>query len=490
MIFPGHDFAYITASKAIPPYNINAGYNTSTGTPPVYYPNMLYGGLYWYQDTTGDSPGDQRIGYVDQFGVSSIYNPADPIQLRGSLISAMCYDQAVNSYMYDETNGLPFVANNGPSNDGTPNPNFPSVIPTWGTSFNPGWANVIGNGFRAHTRGNNWGAWAVAEKDLSGFAFQGYSDNSHAPFPCFVAYLKTGDPLTMKQGIAQADGAIVTAYCNGTILSDGSTKVYCVGNANVGSLQCRDLAWLTRTLFQAHYMTSDDNPFKQVLADYYRDNFRFTADYYTNTMHARGKVFGNIITSNFGGGGMAQSCFSYSFYDMVVSMEMWRGGQVAGTATDVTTTFNYLRNYYDIYLPSGGDALYYTGAYGLSTGTTQFDYSTCYITGPAVASATYVNGFNQNMVAPYTENRLYNHEAGGAVPWILSPNGYATTVAYTVIGRAALTIRNAADPADSTMATLKATWDTKISAGTGISTATGGIPWTGADANYQVNAIF
>ncbi len=187
-IFPGHDFSYLTTrSKFVPCYNVNAGFEATDQSVNVYAPNQNFGGITWYQDTTGDGPGDQRIGYVNGWGVTTLLNPADPFYLYGQIQAALCFSNYPYSYMIDERGGMPFCANNGPRKNGKRYTNLPDVLPDWAGTCTPGKTPAFGVG--------NWLPWSTGYKNQNGYCGQYYADPSHMPAAWQIAYLKTGRPL-------------------------------------------------------------------------------------------------------------------------------------------------------------------------------------------------------------------------------------------------------------------------------------------------------
>ena len=120
-IFPGHDFRYLTRrSKFVPPFNIHAGFQTTTLELPPFLPNMNVDGIQWAMAASGDGAADQRIGYISGFGVTSLMNPGDPWYLRMTIQGALSFSQLPLSYMNDEMSSMPFVGNNGTNNSGKP----------------------------------------------------------------------------------------------------------------------------------------------------------------------------------------------------------------------------------------------------------------------------------------------------------------------------------------------------------------------------------
>jgi len=480
-IFPGHDFAYLTTeSKFVPCYNIDAGSQTTDQSLSVYAPNRNFGGILWYQDTTGDGPDDQRIGYVDNWGVATLYNPTDPFYAYSSIQSALCYNNALFSYMTDERGGLPFAANDGPHKNGTPYKNLPSVQ----LGFSPGNAPEFGVG--------NWVPWSTNSRGRSGYGGQYYVDTSHTPASWQVPYLKTGRGCFLDQGIHLGNVNCFMQYVNRATL--GSTTYYCVPNAGVG-IQERAWAWALRSLCQAVYVIPAAHPFRPVLEDYYNDNAAFQAAYYAHYVPAQAVALGflNVLDS----GGTANGHigpWQQFFVFLCVAMETWRGGLTgADSGKNWRGFLDYMNNFWKIYRGNLPGSMYYIGLYELVYSPNSQDLLTAYQHPIDALSASFNSGYNPGLSPPYPNGGLYDPN-GTESNYLLVADYPWNCNWYGSIARAAMKMVTVAEPSNKALAAMLQELISYTSSATGISTKTAGIQWHGRVShtieNYQTFAIF
>jgi hypothetical protein len=480
-IFPGHDFNYLTTqSKFVPCYNINAGSRTTNKRMSAYAPNQNYGGILWYQDTTGDGPDDQRIGYVDNWGVATLYNPTDGFYLYSSVRAALSYNNASFSYMVDERGGLPFAANDGPHKNGTRYRDLPPVQ----LGFSAGNAPAFGVG--------NWLPWSTERKDQSGYGGQYYVDTSHTPASWQIPYLKTGRTCFLDQGVHLGNVNCFMQYVNSATL--GSTTYYCVPNAGVG-IQERAWAWALRSLCQAVYVIPAAHPFEPVLRDYYEDNAALHATYYSQYVPSQARALGLLNVLDAGGSQNGHiGPWEQFFVFLCVAMETWRGGLTGSrSGRHWASVLKYMNNFWNIYGASLPGSMYYIGLYEFVYSPNPQDLETAYQDPLDALTASFNSGYNPGLVAPYPSGGLYdpnnpggNYFVAGDFPW--NCNWYGS------IGRAAMKMVTVADPSNTTVATLLQELISYTSAATGISARTAGIQWHGRSSdqieNFQTFAIF
>ncbi len=479
-IFPAHDFDYLTTkSKFVPCYNIKARFETTNQTLNTYAPNQNFGGILWYQSTTGDGAGDQRIGYVDGWGVAALMNPADPWYIYSSIQSALSYNNALFSYMIDERGGMPFVGNNGPKKDGRSYKNFPSLLPNWSAGQSPSFG--VGN----------WLPWQVSPwSGSSGYGGQYYVDSSHTPAPWQVPYLKTGRTCFLEQGVHLGNVDCFMQYANSQTL--GNTTYYCVPNAQPG-IQERAWAWALRSLCQAMFVLPATHGFEPVLRDYYNDNAGYHGKYYASYVPPEAVALGLLNCADSGGGGNGHIApWSQFFVYFSLAMEAWRGGLTgarAGANWDIV--LEHSNAFWEMYGSSLPGSMYYIGAYALVYGPNSQDLTTAYQTPLDAFNATYQSGYNGDMVTPYPARGLYDpYDAG----YVLGANYPENCSWYGIIGRAALKMFAVAQPGNTTISGLLSHLDKYISDGTQVSKNQGGIQWcgplNGVIENYQTFAIF
>ncbi|MGH6876184.1 MAG: hypothetical protein ACREHV_02270 [Rhizomicrobium sp.] len=486
-IFPGHDFAYLTANtKYLPSYNIGAGCQFTNQNVNLYAPNQNYGGIIWRQDDVGDSAYDQRIGYVNEWGVVSLFNPSDPFYLYASFQSALCYNQAFYSYMADERGGLPFCGNDGPHKNGKAYAHLPSTIPAWAANNTPGKAPAFGVG--------NWLPWSTAFQDECGYAGasggQTYMDTTHSPASWQIPYLKTGRPCFLEQGVYMANMTCFMGYITEATL--GAETYYCVINAAAHSCQERGWAWALRNLSQALYVTPSSHPFQPVLRDYYNENAAFQASYYTSYVPPEAATLGLLNVADHGAGGH-MAPWEHSFLFISVAMEVWRGGLTGATAgKHWKTLLDYMNAFWTIFGSNLPGSLYYAGLYDMVYSPNQQGLSTAYQTPLEVLAATYAcNSVNQGLEPPYPSGGIYDTYCPN---YLLDDNFGENPNCYSSIMRAALTMVAAAEPTNATVVSLTNDLNSYIASATGLSETQGGIQWygsvNGTIENFQTFAIF
>ena len=268
-ILVGHDFPYLSQkSKATPPY-ITALAGTLlpvSGTGLItYYPNSYY--FPYDLNQTGSGNGDNRIGYIDDYGAYTLFNPGDVnAQQRSSVLAASF--SLYPFYHYDETTGEPVVLNNGHLKNGTTYPTLGAVQPNSRTyPYNSG----------------SWMGISTAAADVNPFyeSYGDWADPSHAPAPMQAPLLKTGEPEWESFLVQEANATIGNLYVTASNLGSGPIYYRVLGasvdNATLaGNNQTRGVAWGTRLLGQANYFLPDTSPVSQYLKDIISDN----ASYY------------------------------------------------------------------------------------------------------------------------------------------------------------------------------------------------------------------
>jgi hypothetical protein len=478
-VVPGHDLDYLFSSKALLPYNKSASVATTAQPVPQYGPNQLTGGLIWYQATTGDSPGDQRIGHLDNWGLVSLLSPIDPFYTVSAKQAALNFARFPSMFFYDERNGLPFAGDNGPNNSGAPYPNYPAPIPSWVQTGIPGNYNAR----LAGTPGNSWAYFATTTAGLQGGLGNGqyYFPNDHAPMTEQSVYLKTGCPFMEDQMVGYANSSAFLQYrCWDTY---NATASYSTINAYPGSTQLRGWAWALRCLSQGLYFCSDDHPHKAVLQNAYKSHYNYQAYIHTN-LPAQAKVFGNVACEISGpAGNTAIGPWQYHFLDIQVTHDYWRGGLVNGSMPDITTLFNYMSNHYAAF--NSGTNIYYIGVYFYNFLTVAYDFTSCYTDQNVMWSANFGAGQWPTVIAPPAPASMINDGNNTNSPFQFSNPQFTT--GYAVIAQTALKFRNIANPGDSNVATLLAQIKSDIAGQTGVSAGQGGISWTYTYAGYVQN---
>jgi hypothetical protein len=490
-IYPGHDFDYLTKNSGFTlPYNSASGFLTTQHTLTPFLPNTNMPGIQWAMAASGDGASDQRIGYMSNYGVASLYNPADPFYLRVTIQGALSFSQLNVSYMNDETTGRPFVGNNGHANSGVQYPNIPTtLIPAW----NGG--NVAGSPAKGiAARGAAWSGWSQANKDQGGYGGQYYptTTGAHKPLPQQIAYLKTARPCFLELAIQNANTQCFAGYQGKQTL--GTTTYYCLINGNYAACQLRAWAWSWRDLTQTLFMTPDDHVFKPVLADYYDDNITYHAAKLA-TFPAAQQTFGWLNVLDHGAtntkGHISPWMLFFLFF--VVGMEVKRRGQTPNSGAKFDTLLDYMGKHWKLYDPAvSPDAINYIGSYDVvysplsigSGGAAQ-----CYTTADAVWQASFADGAVDGppyIPYLYDQNQNPSHH--------LQQNFPANCNVYAVMGRAALTLHASVRPTDTYISGLRDELIKRLSAATGQPISKGGTqavgPLAGFNENFQTFAVY
>jgi hypothetical protein len=469
-IFPGHDHDYLFASKAVPPYNKTALTATTNNGIPSFVPNQLAGGLQWQQNATGDSPGDQRIGHIDNFGVVALYMPQDPFYTTASIQAALSWNNSNCCFWYDERNGLPFASDNGPNNGGVAYTNYPSptVGASWAQTGLPG-INYLG---APAAPGNSWVSFYDTVPGASGLQSQYWYDGSHCPMNMQVPFLKTGRTCFEDQMVSYSNAITSLSYYPYTTYNGTATY----SAVNVNSQQTRAWAWDFRTMCQALFFCSDNQPSKPLLQNSYKSHINFQAYIMTNTP-SQAKVFGILHDAHTVSDGQ-YAPWQYHFLDTVVSMEKWRGGLVAGVITDITTMFDYMSKHYDTF-KSGYE--YYVGGYYFQAFSAPGDFTSAFTTQAGAFSVNPVGSWKN----PPPPANVVNGLSSGPDFALTDPHNVTD---YPYIAQFAMKVRSIAG--DSSVDTLRATVSQYITNGTGIATNQGGALWSyassGVTNNYEV----
>lgn len=469
-IVPGHNFNYLTTNtKYCMNYQAAAGFNTTNLVQTPYLPNHQTAGMQWFQSATGAS--SNRIGYMNQWQVASLYGPADPYYYYGVVQGALCWNNEVYMFMFDESGGAPFVGNNGPNNSGTAYPGLPSCIPGW-CQFNVT-GSVSGS---IVARGANWSPWDYTIPNSNGLGGQYYADNTHVPMNSQVAYMKTGRPIMLEIAINQCNAYANLVYQGYQVL--GGTSYYNLANGAFGSNQLRGWAWSWRTLFQAMFLVPDDHLMQPVIKSYYDDNINFEAARITSLYPPNQLACGIPNCLDHDNGGAHYAPWMLAFYHQVVGTEAWRGGQTSTAATALNTNVNFLKLYWNNFLPSVNTlAPNFYPVYDFVYAPASQDWAHCYTNPVTMMNAAASLGL---IPMPWI-NYLYDHDQGS-----FHVGFPGNTDSYHVFGQAAVSMMVLAVPGDTTLASVKTIIKNTLSTASGISSSTGGIQWSGTASNGQI----
>lgn len=479
-IFPGHDFTYLTTkTKFLPPYNNVATINPGAAVPLYtnYSPQQAVGGLPTQGiDSSGDGAGDQRIGYASEWAVCSLFQPAQPKYVYSTIQMSLSMMNFPATYMYDESGGHPFVANNGTNNSGVPYPDFPSLIPGWSAGNTAG-----SNPTTVQPRGATWSAWDISLQNQSGYNNQYYFPSSHFPCTWQIPWLKTGRTIFLEQGLSHANATCFMTYNGSQTLGGYTYQPLIAGLKN--SDQLRAFGWATRTLCQAMWMVPNSHCMYPIFRDYYDDNAKYQA-LRIATFPANQLPLGfmpNDVEAGVSDGVGGWAAWMGYFWMMALNMEQWRGGLTPNEATNKywgVAADQYAKQFkiWDPALDPG--APNYCATYRTVYGPNTSNWTTAYTDPAVVNNQTYLTG-NSQTVAPYPAFPFDNDNSPGfgTVPYFeLVAGNHNAFNYYGNMARMAARIRTMAKPADTLVASFLAAFTANIKARTGVSTD-GGFNW-------------
>lgn len=479
-IYPGHDFTYLTTkTKFVPPYAPVTTVAPGAAIPLYtdYSPTQAVGGLPAQGiDSSGDGDGDQRIGYVSEWAVCSLFQPTQPKYVRSTIQMALSIMNFPGIYMYDESGGHPFVANNGTNNSGTPYTNFPNLIPAWTANNTPGsFPSAV------YARGATWSAWNTSVQNQTGYNSQYYVDNSHFPCTWQIPWLKTGRTIFLEQGLTHANASCFMTYNGSQVLGGYTYQPLIAGFKN--SDQLRGFAWAWRTLFQAIYIIPNSHSMYPYLRDVYDDNAKWQA-LRIPTFPANQQVLGywpNDVEQGVSGGVGGWAAWMGFFCMHSLNMEDWRGGLTPNEATHHYwgTAADFYAKQWQIWDPAlNAGAPNYCATYRTVYGPNTSNWTTAY-TDPAVVNTQTYNTGNAQTVAPYPAFPFDNDNSPpfGSTPYFeLAAGNHNAFNYYGNMGRMAAKIRTLAKPSDTLVASFLSAFTANIKARTGVSTD-GGFTW-------------
>lgn len=277
-ILVGHDFAYLTQkTKAVPPYIVNLAGNLLAYPTPIltYYP----GAYLWPLDlnTTGDSVGDERIGYLNHTAIYSIAQPSDQNAAIQSAVLAASWSRT-HQYHQDETVGLPVTFNNGVNGTGTAYPTMGAVQVnqrTYPYSTSP-WLVP------------NFGGAGIVNQDPIQERYGDWIDSSHLVLPQQGVFFKTGQPEWEDQMLQEANASI--GNFQGTTATVGPNTYY--RPILSGNTVTRGAGWLGRALDQAYWFAPATSPVAPYLKDLDKGDGDYALDYALNATTANEQSLG------------------------------------------------------------------------------------------------------------------------------------------------------------------------------------------------------
>ena len=292
-----------------------------------YFPNMMTWGP--WLNTTGDNPGDNRIGFVNNDSCMALLLPHDLSWVQTSRVQALSWaDQPI--WFTDPASGRLIVTDNGPDDAGSTYPNLGRSRP--GTSTNKGGGAIYCDGLA--------GSLGSAPEDYRGYR-DGYSaaamESSHMPCPWAVPAHQSGHFMFSDQGPGHAMGATMQAGPYRHVLINGHTY-YNTIMAN----QPRGAGWLLRVFIYAEAFTPSVFPEAAPV----QHSITATCTY-AKALAASWPDGADIgrISPWASGDGTAWQHYQCWIWATAVGFDQWRavrdwGGYIEVLATTVCTAFN------------------------------------------------------------------------------------------------------------------------------------------------------
>ena len=326
-ILVGHNFAYLSQkSKCIPPYVVGLTMS-NWGTPYNYSPgNQMW---YWDFNAGGDNVGDNRIGYINDWAIRSLYNPFDKnndISMKSLCLSF--FEQ--HFWEIDETVGNLPIWNNGPSNSGSSYTNF--------GSSNPNGVSMPFIAFGTPTTPVQVGP-SAAEIDQPGFyeRYGTWCDTSHCPSPWIVPFLKTGNDEWREPGLILSNHQLGNYLTYGTPLGGITISGTTYWRPDILGGQVRGMGWGARQRgMSLHFLPANDPALP-----YWRDLMASNSGYFAlapATLTSQERTMGLDLHNMFNGATSQQNWMLDICY-LGIGMEAVRG-EYAGITSWITTFFS------------------------------------------------------------------------------------------------------------------------------------------------------
>ena len=268
---PGPDPVYAMSTRVMPPYDQtliglepqDAAVSTySCGT--IAGIDPISGSEFGILGTTGDSPGDERIGVLNGSSVCVLLNPLNTnrvVRQKSYCFTSFCYYFCWD----DERTGRPF---------GRTPVNYPGLI------ANPS-LNMLG----AVATGNPaWGFTSVQAQDPLNFQnrYQANIDASHMPSHWIVPYFLTGHPIFSDLGLHETLTMLASQPVDCCDWPYGpSPSPYNNLIIAPNAMQVRGYGWANRQLGFTECLLPDADPHRQLVKDAMDANSQFMHDVVT-----------------------------------------------------------------------------------------------------------------------------------------------------------------------------------------------------------------
>lgn len=500
----GQDLAYMITTTAVQPFGLDCP-NVPCADPIEAYNPMGVGPGTYGISNTGDSPGDQRISFINQQACETFFDNSDPVYYCNSLAEGLQW-LAFPCHSVDERSGYPLCINNGPAKTGTSYPNMASPIPSWDIATARGYWNGSGS------PGNSWAPQSQVFANLAGYTSQGVQGGQNSPSSIWAAhmpalwygpYLKRGYRVLLDIGQTHAiwmtGGAVGPGF--GSNVTYAGTTYYCQVNipGRQDFQQLRGYAWSLRCMNNARWITPDADPMRAYLTDISKDNVDSYLYYLANIANANVNVLGYIPAGEHNsfrynsGAGAGVAPWQQAWLSEVLGMEAWRGWYSPWS----TYASRMVTWYTTVYT---GNYLYQLGNYDLACASASDQYGgnlyvNVYTTAAAIESATLIGkgdaftGSGHYPTSTPSQPYLFSwlQDSDFCIPSV--PNYPGLTNDPIIMARAGMKTLAAAFPGNATLASMITNITSIIKARTGVTTG-GGVTWSQNGSNFRRDAVY
>ncbi len=378
-ILVAHDAAYLTRrARILPPYDLKLDIQPDSGNLAPYEPNTTS----LYSDSTGDSPDDERVGYLSQSQAHLLLCPLDPAREAACKSMALSFLDFPGCWEDERTGTL--VART--------ERHYPGLI------ANPGFALGDWSGENGDPVWQGLGAG----QNIYESRYRPLMDGSHLPVPWVMPLLRTGHAAYAELGLAEAMGMLSSQWPGNNRDPKIGDRTY--QNVVVGpwDQQVRGIGWCLRAVGLLDALMPDADPMRALIRDAMDDNAAFAAAW-PALVDPRAVRLGCLWGT---GDNSFMSPFFYHIAATCLAAEIWRGDR-DGWGTMLRAVSHATVGYWD---EAQGGSGYYANVYHLTWTTTagKGDPAGAY---PSIAAMMRAN-FPK---APPRPDGLFE-DAGGGVP--------------------------------------------------------------------------
>ena len=344
-VLVAHDAAYLTRrARILPPYDLKLDIQPDQDSTAPYEPNNPS----LYDDSTGDAPGDERVGYLSQSQAHLMLCPLDPVRETACKSMALSFLDFPGMWEDERTGRL--VART--------QRRYPGLI------ANPGFALGGWNGENGNPAWQGLGAGL----DMYEGRYRALMDGSHLPALWIMPLLRTGHASYAELGLAEAM-AMLSSQWPGT--GGPANRDPTVGGKTFQNVvlapyaqQVRGMGWGLRAIGMLDTLMSDSDALRALIRDAMDDNAGFAAAWppLVDPRVARlGCLWSTSDDSSY------VSSFFYHILATCLAAEMWRGDRV-GWGTLLKAVSHATVGYWD---EAQGGSGYYANVYHLNWTTTE-----------------------------------------------------------------------------------------------------------------------